>query len=318
MGNHPFNVIVILFWLATMSWLVVAKVLPPLRVGEPPSYRSILKKGSRQPPVCWSIRLEDRLIGWAANKIERRADGITELYSRVYLRDLPLDQFAPAWLATVLKPVLRDVGPLDVDKFSRMTVDPLGRLVAFESRVRVADLPDAIKVHGQIEGSSLKLSVQSGEIPHKLERYLPPDALMADELSPQTTMPGLRVGQAWTVPLYSPFRPPTSPIEILQARVERAERITWGGRKVNCRMIVYRSDPGSGLVTGESRGRTWVRDDGVVLRQEVTILRSHLRFVRLDDLHAEGIAKLLGDDWSATMSDGMTGHLLRAADDASG
>ena len=38
MGNHPFNVIVVLFWLATMSWLIVAKVLPPMRVGEPPSY----------------------------------------------------------------------------------------------------------------------------------------------------------------------------------------------------------------------------------------------------------------------------------------
>ena len=95
MGNHPFNVIVVLFWLATMSWLVVAKVLPPLRVGEPPSYRSILDQSQKQLPVCWNIRLQDKSIGWAANRVERRPDGITELVSRVYLQDVPLDRFAP-------------------------------------------------------------------------------------------------------------------------------------------------------------------------------------------------------------------------------
>ena len=106
MGNHPFNVIVVLFWLATMTWLMVAKILPPLRVGEPPSYHSILKDKTQKPLVFWCIRLEDQPIGWAASKIEQRSDGITELYSRVYLRDLPLDAFAPAWLATVLRRAL--------------------------------------------------------------------------------------------------------------------------------------------------------------------------------------------------------------------
>jgi len=310
MGSHAFNLVVVGFWLTTMSWLVMAKIVPPLRVGEPPSYSSILEQEADDPPVCWSIRLHDRTMGWAISKVEHRDGGISELQSRVYLQDLPLEEFAPAWLGTVLKPVLGDLGPLDVDKKSRMVVDPLGRLVGFESRVRIAEIPDAIKVQGQTEGASLKLTVQSGEIPYKFERYLPVNALMTDELSPQANLPGLRVGQRWTVPLYSPFRAPSSPIEILQATVDRADHITWNGQTVNCRVIVFRDDPGSGLVSGDPRGRMWVREDGLVLRQEVAILRSHLHFLRLSQGEAELVAAALGDDWMGPLSNTVAQRLL--------
>ncbi len=311
MGNHPFNLIVILFWFATMGWLVVAKVLPPVLVGEPPNYSSILRETQAQPPVCWSIRLQDRAIGWAATKIVPRDDGITNLYSRVYMGEFPLDEVAPPWLTAVLKPVLRDFGPLDIDKRSRVTIDPLGRLVGFESRMRVADIPDAIKVEGQVDGTSLKLSVQSGEIPYKLERYLPQDSLVVDELSPQGRMPGLRVGQTWTVPLYSPFHPPNSPMDILQATVEPEERITWDGERVSCRVIIYRNDSGSGLDGNVNRGRVWVREDGVVLRQEVAIFKSRLHFIRLPDSQAEDIWQALGDDWTEALPSRLAKRLLK-------
>src|SRR5262249_42781241 len=151
----------------------------------------------------------------------------TELYSQVYLRDLPLDELTPSWLAGVLKPVLRQFGPLDIDKRSLLTIDPLGRLVGLETKGRVADIPDAVKVHGKVEDGAISLTVVSGGMSQKLEQFLPLDSLMTDELSPQASMPGLRVGQTWTVPLYSPFRPPTSPMEILQAVVEQQDPITW-------------------------------------------------------------------------------------------
>ena len=298
MGNHSFNAIVILFWFATMGWLVVSKVLPPVLVGEPPNYTSLLKETREALPVCWSIRLQDKVIGWAATKTVFRDDGITNLYSRVYLGEVPLDEVAPPWLTAVLKPVLRDFGQLDIDKRSRVVIDPLGRLVGFDSRVRVADIPDAIKVEGRGEGTLLKRSVQSGEIPYKLERYFPQDSLVLDELSPQGTMPGLHVGQTWTVPLYSPFRPPSSPMEILQAVVEQEERITWDGERINCRVIVYRNDSGSGLDENKTRGRVWVREDGVVVRQEVAIFKSHLHFIRLPDSQASDMWTAMGDDWT--------------------
>jgi hypothetical protein len=310
MGNHPFNVIVILFWLAAMSWLVVAKIVPPLRVGEPPNYASILEQGVDQPPVCWSIRMHDRAIGWAANKVVRRKDGITELYSRVYLGQFPWDDIAPGWLENVLKPMLSNFREMDVDKKSKLVVDPLGRLVGFESRVRVGNLPNAIKVSGQMEGSILKLSLQSGEFSHKGDHYLPPNALTSDELSPQANMPGLSVGQTWTVPLYSPFRSPNSPMEILQATVDRQDQLTWNGKSVKAHVIIYRDDPGSGLTSSEPRGRVWVRDDGVVLRQEVAIFRSHVHFVRLSEDRAEEIWRALGPDWNDALPAPVAKQLL--------
>ncbi len=243
MGNHPFNVIVVLFWLATMTWLVVAKVLPPLRVGEPPSYQAILEESRRQPVACWSIYIDSRPIGWAASRLVRRKDNIAELHSRVYLAKLPLDELAPGWLNKVLKPALGDLGRLDVDKQSQMVIDPLGRLVRFESRVRIAEIRDAIKISGQVEGSTLSITVRSGDIPKTFECYLPPNALMSDELSPQAMMPALRVGQRWTVPLYNPFRPPTSPMEILHAHVEQVEKINWNGQQDTGKLVVFRSDP---------------------------------------------------------------------------
>ena len=314
MGNHPFNVIVILFWFATMGWLVVAKIVPPMRVGEPPNYSSIIEQAHDHRPVCWSVRLHDRTVGWGAGKIERRNDGITSLESRIYLGDFSWDEMIPAWLAGVLKPVFDDLGQPDLYKKSRLDLDPLGRLVGFESSVRIAGLIDAIKVQGQIEGTSMKLSIQSGEFRDKIERYLPPNALMTDELSPQSLMPGLRVGQKWTVPMYSPFRAPSDPIEILQAAVEREDYITWGGRRVRSRVIVYRPDAGSGLTNNEPRGRVWVGDDGLVLRQEVTILRSHLQFVRLSDDEASELVAALGEDWNRNVSHQTARRVMRQLD----
>ena len=43
MYSRWFNAAVVVLWLATMSWLVTEKVLPPLLVGEPPSYHQVIE-----------------------------------------------------------------------------------------------------------------------------------------------------------------------------------------------------------------------------------------------------------------------------------
>jgi hypothetical protein len=205
---------------------------------------------------------------------------------------------------------LADLAGLDVDKRSRVAIDPLGRLVEFESRVRLADVVDAIKVHGQVEGSTLLLTVTADQISTPISRTLSANSLLGDELSPHTRMPGLRVGQSWTVPLYSPFRAPNSPLEILQAIVEREDPFQWEGQRVNTRVIVYRGDSGSGLTGGETRGRTWVRDDGLVLRQEVSVFRTPVQFERLSDARGEPIWQALEDNWTRAISSDLGQRLL--------
>ena len=45
------RVAVVVFWLAMMLWLVAEKVVPPLLVGAPPSYKNIV--GRKKMTDCW-------------------------------------------------------------------------------------------------------------------------------------------------------------------------------------------------------------------------------------------------------------------------
>src|SRR6185295_11226833 len=114
MGSRLYNTVVVLFWVATMSWLLVSKVLPPLRVGDPPAYPSVASNDPNPDPVCWIIRSNDAVIGWAASRIEKRPENMVELQSYVYLNELPLDHMAPGWLGAFVKPALRHTGQLSM------------------------------------------------------------------------------------------------------------------------------------------------------------------------------------------------------------
>lgn len=300
MGSRVFNTLVIGLWLLTTSWLLIAKVLPPLMVGEPPNYRTIINVDQRkqQPPVCWSIRWNERYVGWAASDIVNNPDSMTEFHGRVFLDRLPLVDMLPPVLRTLVKSVLGSEGaskPVDLDARSRMVIDPLGRLSNFDTHVHIASLRDAIRIEGVVEGSKLKLMFRLGDLSEPSERFMPSDALVTDEFSPQAYLPGLRVGQTWTMPTYSPLRPNGSPMEILQATVERTEEILWNGNTVEAHLVVYRTDPGAGLVSvSETRGRMWVRADGLVMRQEVSLMNTKLLFTRLGPEYCEKVNEVLG------------------------
>lgn len=296
MYSRPFHVAVILLWLATMSWLVTAKVLPPLLVGDPPSYRTILEARKREPPVGWKMVCNDRQVGWALSSTELLPDGLTEIRSRVRFEEFPLEEVAPGWMRTLLRLVERPVAVLTMEARSTLTLDPLGRLVQFESRVQVDRLKEGIKLRGTVEGAKLSVSVRSGDFSYETEAYLPPNALLSDATSPQTQLPRLRKGQTWTVPAYSPLRPPTDPLEILHATVEGVEPIFWNERPVDTWRVVYRSDPGSGFGFGRGvRSCLWVHPDGRVLRQRATIFDAAMTFERLPDQQATALAAAHGD-----------------------
>jgi hypothetical protein len=136
---------------------------------------------------------------------------------------------------------------------------------------------------GRIEGNAMQLLIHSGDLEYKTQIDLPADALMSDVLSPQARLPGLRVGQSWTVPIYSPFRPPNAPVEVLHAAVERKDPIFWHDKIVPALLVVYRGDPGLGLSSNQAaRSQAWVDYQGEVIKQEVSLLSSRLLFVRAD------------------------------------
>jgi hypothetical protein len=105
-------------------------------------------------------------------------------------------------------------------------------------------------------------------------------------------MPGLRIGQEWTVPVYSPLRFSDSrnPVEILHAKVEDRESVVIGEEPVLTSVVVYRSDSGAILGGAQTpRGKLWVADDGTVLKQSTRLFGSQLTFLRAEPKRVEQI-----------------------------
>lgn len=297
------NVAVVVFWLITMGWLVQDKILPSLSVGEPPTYRTILAEGAdRDEPAAWNVFLNDELLGRAELRTRRLDNGVVELRSQVRLAGLPLAEITPGWMHSLMRLASggRDWADLvlNVEADSRFEIDPLGRPIGFYSRTRLGESgawpasgmhegavpPGVVQItlQGTVEGQQLKLKIRSGHLVYNTTAYVPPDALMSDAFSPQSRLPNLKVGQSWTMPLYSPLHPPTAPLEILRATVVRREPIAWGDQVVPAYLVDFRADPGGELTRHQaSRAKAWVGGDGLVLRQEMTLLSARLTFERL-------------------------------------
>ncbi len=279
MASRWFNVATVLLWLASMSWLVVAKVLPPLLVGEPPTYQQILSQPDER--VTWSIWWDDEPVGTAKSWTDRRIGDVIQMHSDVELKQIPLAKLTPVWLAPLVGGSEGIQGSLDLRAQSRVDVDSLGQLIGIESTLEMDPMTEPIRMSGIVDDGMLRMKVTVGTFNYSNETSLPPTGLVSDMLSPEPRLTKLRVGQSWTKPVYSPFRPRSSPMEVLHVRVEREEWISWNGRAVNCLLVVYRDDPGAQLSTSASdRGKLWVRRDGTVLRQEMAVLNSRLVFLR--------------------------------------
>lgn len=299
MHSRWYNVTVVLLWLTTMGWLVVKKVVPSFWVGDPPDYQAILVVQRDSPPVGWHLVWNDRTeLGWAVTSTSPLPNGLTEVRSDVHLAELPLDDIIPEWLHGVLQ----SSGPrgirLTMDAQSTLIFDPLKRLSQFESTIRFQPRADAVRMRGRIEGAKLLLSIHCGDFPpYETEVPAPRNVMLNDALSPLGYLvPPPRKGQRWTMEVYSPLRPPTSPSEVLHAAVEAKTPITWNGDLVDTWLVVYRSDPGSALASaGSERGKLWVRSDGAVLKQQVTVLRSTLTFIRTTDEEAVRLAREAGE-----------------------
>jgi hypothetical protein len=274
--------VVVLFWMSTMTWLVVEKVLPPLERGDPPTFHSAYGDLDPQAPaIGWTVAWNDRTIGWAASRVLHPSSGLFEVHSRVHFAHLPLEEMVPLLVRTALRNVVSPLGSPEMDAFNCLQIDPLNRLVGFRSTIHLKKVPQAIVIEGNVEGTRLKLRISAGDVSWPSDHFLPQDALVGDELSPQAQLVGLHIGQTWTVPVYNPLQP-EGPMEVLQATVKGHETLQWNGQGVDVLVVIYQSDSGSALGAARMpRGKLWVRSDGTVLRQETWLFGSRLAFVRL-------------------------------------
>ncbi len=284
---------VVLLWLSTMGWLVKEKVLPQVLLGDPPSHRSIIEARRGEPAASWRLLWNHSEVGWARSEIFPLADGGARIENRVHFDDLPVDRFAPSWLRGIFQAVddsgksAADAagrvrgGKISTDAVSSLVIDGDNLLSSIETTITFLPSGEKITMRGTVAGDKLNVTVRSLDISFKTQIPIDDDSLFCDALAPADRLPDLYEGQKWTTSALTPLRYPNQPHGVLMAEVEGFEEITWNGRPVGAWLVVYRDSPGSTLgATAKPRGKLWVRRDGVVLKQEMSILNSSMTFVR--------------------------------------
>ena len=276
MANRIFVLAVVVLWLSSMSWLVVERILPSFYAGEPP----IEQAYETGEAVAWQVEWRGEPVGQAASVRLSGVGGSTDLYNRVLLTEIPLMELAPTWMRTAIG----DLGDITFDAHTRIEFDPLGNFSAFSSRISINDLPSMLNITGRVEDSFLQLQVRSGDISYTTPIYLPDSKSLNEVLFPDAKLPQMYVGRSWREEIYSPFHSPGNPVELVQAEVVSVEAIQYGGETRKTLRIEYRTMSRSG-VPQEARlqAESWVVPSGNVLRRDVYLGSSKLRFTRLEN-----------------------------------
>ncbi len=292
MFGRIFNGAVIVSWLIAMTWLLAEKVIPPLLGGDPPDYASSLEPSPRKSlPDAWKIRWKARTVGFASGRLKPQPDGSMDRLTFVEFEDLPLESIVSEMLgpvAAVIKPLFKGSRNVDLDMIvaTRMRFAPDRRMIGFDTTIDLSGFDDFLKLTGNV-GPDGKLAIVaklsdalgSGQT-FKHSVQLPPEALVEGSLSPRAELSGLYVGQTWTIPVFRSF-PPNSPVQILEATVEEHELLTWNANEVETKLVVYRTEAGSGVqATRDPISREWVNKDGEILQQQVMFSGLELTFVR--------------------------------------
>jgi hypothetical protein len=283
MGNRIFVATVVLLWTATMSWLMVARILPPFFRGEPPTHDA----RSEVDPNCWQIELGGQKVGYAVSQAVPGDLGTTEVHSRVLLEGIELRKLWPFQVGSL------GLGSIRLDTRTRLVFDSLGALSSFDTKIQLTDVPMVINVDGRVDGAHLKVTLQSGEITHQDSFPVPARSLAVNELFPESKLLDVRVGRRWQQEVYSPFK---TSLEIVEAEVMAEVNIEHRGQRYQARRIEYRSLSSSGVAADKTlRSVVWVADDGTVLRQDLHLLGATLRFERCTEPRMIQLAKRLLD-----------------------
>ncbi|QDU88699.1 hypothetical protein Pla175_20800 [Pirellulimonas nuda] len=282
MGNRIFSSVVILSWGCSMAWLMTAKIMPAFGNGEPPHGGS-----GAQIPVAWSIEIAGHPCGTAVTQSVAGIQDTTEVHSRVILNELPLPAIAPEWMSSLVG----KLGEVSLDMRTKTTLDPLKKLSSFETNVDLNDVPDVVRMYGKVLKGSLRLQIRTGELSRTSQYPWPNEALLGGELTPEPQLLQAYVGRTWKREVYSPFASPHNPVELLEAEVVEETKISFNGELTAVRLIVYRSMSSAGVSSEDRiRAKLWVGEDGRVLRQEVRLMKTRLRFDRLPNAKAKRLA----------------------------
>ncbi len=273
MANRIFVSSIVILWLGSMTWLFS---------GQPP----VIETYQTNQVVAWSVRWGGDRVGYAASVRLEGVEGTLELHNRILLENAPLIDLAPLWM----RHIVGDIGKMSFDASTRVEFDALENFSAFESRISLNGMPSVLSISGRVNDSDLDLKIRSNDITYPISIYMPDKQALNEALFPDARLPMLYEGRRWSEEVYSPFHAPNNPIEIVQAEVVSTESMEIQGEIRRVFRVEYRGKVGSGVnKNAQLQAISWVKREGLVLRHDVFIGGSELRFERLSEDEAAEI-----------------------------
>jgi hypothetical protein len=255
-------VAILIFWAVAAVSLFTRDLLPELIVGPPPDLRAIARAGEVPGPSRWAILVDDdgpgpgspRSVGQVLTETNRRQDGSVQFTSNTWFDSGDLLKRTP---------FERTATGERMEVRSTIEVSPTGSLQHFRSSLRAAgEVADLLILEGRLHDDALEVRAR-GPVPAlRWTRRHPYQArgVVTDTFGPLDRLPGLQVGQRWQSQVVNPLTN-----QVVTARVEVAgkEILHWDRGPVTTLKVVTH--------VGPLTARTWVRPDGLVLKQEVPI-----------------------------------------------
>jgi hypothetical protein len=275
---------ILLYWVVAASSLIRRDILPELGFVRPPDLRTIAKAEERAEPARWSVEVIDnplspesrRPVGQAETEAHRDRAGWMVMTSKLVFDAGGLLKGTP----------FRNNTDQHLEVVSNYRVDPSGNLRSFHATVRSpTDPEDLIRIDGELKNRAMEI-VSKGPFPFLNQtRTLPyqPRSLVQNALGPFDRLPGLQVGQLWETRMVNPLG---GGVETVRVEVKRRTVIHWDKSPVTTFEVVHHVKPLS--------SKTWVRPDGLVLRQEVPFPFVKLVLERLSDRSTATNAEVTG------------------------
>jgi hypothetical protein len=251
--------VILFYWVVAASNLIRRDILPVLGFIRPPDLRAIALAEENPRPSRWSVEVIDnpltpesrRKVGEAVTGSKRFPDGWVRITSTVGFDSGGL----------LLGTPLANQPSVRLEIKSDYRVDPSGNLRSFHATVKPADDPEELlRVDGELVRGIMEITTRSKFRILNQKRSYPyePRSLLQNALGPFDRMPGLQVGQRWETREVSPL---TGKVEVARVEVVRRAVIQWDRNPTATYEVEQR--------TTALSARTWVRPDGLVLRQEV-------------------------------------------------
>lgn len=272
MPNRLISVAILIFWTIAAGALFTRDLLPNYLIGPPPDLRSISQADDSEGPTDWAILAADeakppilRAVGRITTETQKKRDGWVRMTSHAWLDSSEL-----------LRGSSFDLKQVDrISILGACEIDTSGNLQNFRVGVRLDEpgQPEVLTLEGRLKKDSMEVLTRSPFAILNSTTNIPyqPRSIVQSTLSPLEKMPGLQVGQTWETQMVSPI---TGAIQKCKVSVVGTEHIVWDNSSCLTLKVVTKMSPFSAT--------TWVRSDGLVLRQEIpTLNRIHLILERI-------------------------------------